>query len=461
MIHDIEGSAISAVRWFQNPQAQASSHYVVDGQTGLVYQLIKERDVAWHAGDRATNTRSVGIEHEGFAYRPGFFNPVEYEASARLTRAIALRYNIPRDRTHIIGHFEVPDSANPGHFGGRSGHTDPGPYWDWDYFMALTRNDARAVGSATLPVVLHPGETREAIFTLANTGDDPWLADAKAQPAPELRGQGPVYLGAYASGEAWGPKSAFYGAGWVSPRFAVSPTGGDTLPGAEGRFAVPLHAPQNVLGPVTETFRLFKTPIAPRLPVPFGPLMTVSARIVPWDITVSLPATPPLGWSVKTLPNGERAFWRKAAVVSPLSRFFMPGATMPPSVRWETNLPVAGEWDVYVRYTSGTGRNANATYRIPTSGAGNQQSEPGLHSVDQRASGGQWRKLGRFYFSPAPPPANAATTPGVRPGAAVPGPPPIIGVVELLPAAPTAGVLFGGAVRFVGPFPAQNKAAGK
>src|SRR5687768_10708127 len=86
VIHDIEGSATSAVNWFQNPQARASSHYVISGETGQIWQMVKERDIAYHAGDSETNGRSVGIEHQGFAYRPGFYDTTLYEASARLVR---------------------------------------------------------------------------------------------------------------------------------------------------------------------------------------------------------------------------------------------------------------------------------------------------------------------------------------------------------------------------------------
>ena len=166
VIHDIEGAGPEAIRWFQNPQARVSSHYVVDGQTGRVTQLVRERDIAWHAGDRLTNAHSVGIEHGGYAYRPGFYNPVEYEASAHLVRAIALRYGIPCDRTHIIGHFEVPDSAHPGQGGGRNGHTDPGPYWD--YFIALVRSDARPHSGDRCPSARclcprHPGRRGRAL----------------------------------------------------------------------------------------------------------------------------------------------------------------------------------------------------------------------------------------------------------------------------------------------------------
>ena len=37
---------------------------------------------------------------------------------------------VPMDRTHVIGHSEVPDPNNPGLYGGSDHHTDPGPNWD-------------------------------------------------------------------------------------------------------------------------------------------------------------------------------------------------------------------------------------------------------------------------------------------------------------------------------------------
>ena len=434
VIHDIEGAGPEAIRWFQNPQAQVSSHYVVDGQTGRITQLVRERDIAWHAGDHLTNARSIGIEHGGYAYRPGFYNPVEYEASAHLVRAIALRYAIPRDRTHIIGHFEVPDTAHPGHFGGRNGHTDPGPCWDWDYFMALVRSDAQ-LGPAPAPsaFLLHPGETVPAAFTLINTGDDPWPADPTASSNAVLRSQGPVYLGRWTS-DVPEASSAFSGPDWVSPRFAASPVGGDTAPGASGRFVVPLHASPAFLGAITETFRLVKVPPAPHLPVPFGPTLTVSARVVPWDIRAALPPAPP-GWAAKTLPDGTRALWCKAAVRGP---------RQPAPVRWQAVLPITGAWDVSVRWPAGTGRTASAAYQV--------RDTAGAKTIltDQRRGGGQWHTLGRFRFG-SPPEA-----PNVRPGAPLPTPAPILGTIALLPIASAPGVLVAGEVRFVGPYPAAH-----
>ncbi|GGY79932.1 N-acetylmuramoyl-L-alanine amidase [Streptomyces nitrosporeus] len=128
IVHVTQGSFASAVRVFQDPAHRAATHYIV-GQDGRVAQMIRELDVAYHAGNRSFNERSVGIEHEGFVDRPQDFTAKMYASSARLTASICARYAIPVDREHIIGHVEVPGTD----------HTDPGPHWDWDRYMKLVR----------------------------------------------------------------------------------------------------------------------------------------------------------------------------------------------------------------------------------------------------------------------------------------------------------------------------------
>jgi len=128
IVHVTQGSLASAVKAFQDPGHQAAAHYIV-GQDGRVTQMIRELDVAYHAGNRDYNERSVGIEHEGFVDRPQDFTDAMYAASARLTARICARYDIPVDREHIIGHVEVPGTD----------HTDPGEHWDWDRYMKLVR----------------------------------------------------------------------------------------------------------------------------------------------------------------------------------------------------------------------------------------------------------------------------------------------------------------------------------
>ena len=128
VIHVTQGSLASAVQAFQDPAHRAAAHYIV-GKDGGITQMIRELDVAYHAGNRGYNERSVGIEHEGFVDRPQDFTAAMYAASARLTAGICRRYGIPVDREHIIGHVEVPGTD----------HTDPGEHWDWDRYMRLVR----------------------------------------------------------------------------------------------------------------------------------------------------------------------------------------------------------------------------------------------------------------------------------------------------------------------------------
>ncbi|MYU21095.1 peptidoglycan recognition family protein [Streptomyces sp. SID8352] len=134
VVHVTQGSLASAVRAFQDPGHRAAAHYVV-GRDGRVTQMIRELDVAYHAGNREYNERSVGIEHEGFVDRPQDFTDAMYTASAELTAGICARYGIPVDRAHIIGHAEVPGAD----------HTDPGPHWDWDRYLRLVRRARTSV----------------------------------------------------------------------------------------------------------------------------------------------------------------------------------------------------------------------------------------------------------------------------------------------------------------------------
>ncbi|MFD0153908.1 N-acetylmuramoyl-L-alanine amidase [Streptomyces sp. NPDC055721] len=132
VIHVVQGSYATALKVFKNPGHGAAAHYVVR-KDGHVAQMIRELDVAFHAGNRDMNERSIGIEHEGFVDRPQDFTAAMYAGSARLTADICARYGIPVDREHIIGHVEVEGTD----------HTDPGPHWDWDRYLRLVREASK------------------------------------------------------------------------------------------------------------------------------------------------------------------------------------------------------------------------------------------------------------------------------------------------------------------------------
>lgn len=134
VVHMPEATYPITLQVFQDPEHGAAAHYVVRSHDGHVAQLVRELDVAYHAGNWDYNERSVGIEHEGWANRPEYLTDAMYRSSAQLTAGICERYNIPVDREHILGHREVP-------------HVDrvcPGEHWDWDRYLKLVRAARRS-----------------------------------------------------------------------------------------------------------------------------------------------------------------------------------------------------------------------------------------------------------------------------------------------------------------------------
>lgn len=82
-----------------------------------------------HHGDEVA---SVGVEHAGFSGVTDFSTRVaQLQASAAECAAFCRAIGRAPSRDFIIGHSE--DAT----FGGCSTHTDPGPTWPWDDYMAM------------------------------------------------------------------------------------------------------------------------------------------------------------------------------------------------------------------------------------------------------------------------------------------------------------------------------------
>ena len=153
VIHATEAaSADSTIGWFQDPDSDVSAHYLIDPQ-GQIIQMVKEKDVAWHA--REYNTSSIGIEHVGKTSDPNWATEAMYEASAALVDYLCEKYNIPIDRSRIRGHDELYDKS------------DPGQYWNWAYYLSLIKGQ-----TASPPIPSSPGSSSSlgsAIDTLTPT----------------------------------------------------------------------------------------------------------------------------------------------------------------------------------------------------------------------------------------------------------------------------------------------------
>ncbi len=154
-IHDIEGTALSALNVFQDSNSGASIQYVIDSD-GTIYQTLRESDIGYHVGNYWYNQHSIGIEHAGYdatGYR--WYNATEYLASAKLVAYLLQKYHLPLDRAHVVAHGTVPSPSSTI----TPNHVDPGPYWLWDYYFGLIHQQGvplPATGTTAQMVMLQP-----------------------------------------------------------------------------------------------------------------------------------------------------------------------------------------------------------------------------------------------------------------------------------------------------------------
>ena len=135
IVHDTEGSYDAAISTFQNPASYVSANYVIRSSDGAVTEMVRPQDVSWAAADWYVNMHAINIENEGFAAQGStWYTGAMYRSLATLVRYLAARYGIPLDREHILGHEDAP---GPTSYGTSVQHWDPGPFWNWNHFMAL------------------------------------------------------------------------------------------------------------------------------------------------------------------------------------------------------------------------------------------------------------------------------------------------------------------------------------
>ncbi|MGW7359312.1 peptidoglycan recognition protein family protein [Streptomyces sp. NPDC054802] len=177
VVHVTQGSYAGAISWFQNPSSNVSAHYVIRSSDGEITQMVRNRDTAWHA--RSANSSSLGIEHEGWVDNPSWFTDTMYRSSAALTKHLCDTYGIPKDRAHVTGHNELPDND----------HTDPGPHWNWTYYMQLvggTSGSVDGISFSSYPTLTSgaTGAHVKALQTLLKAQSfDPGAVDGQFGPA--------------------------------------------------------------------------------------------------------------------------------------------------------------------------------------------------------------------------------------------------------------------------------------
>ncbi|GGS69820.1 amidase [Planobispora rosea] len=195
VIHDGESSYRSMVNSVRNPR-YLSWHFTLRSGDGQIAQHLRARDVGWHAGNWDVNSRSIGLEHEGYLARGGaWYTEAMYRASAKLVRHLAWKYGVPLDRAHVVGHDNVPGTTRATV---RGMHTDPGPYWDWErYFQLLGRPLSRAARKGGRSVLILPRYAVQPFTGCRGSGGCPpqgastvWLRSRPAPGAPLVKDVG-------------------------------------------------------------------------------------------------------------------------------------------------------------------------------------------------------------------------------------------------------------------------------
>lgn len=353
VIHVMQGSYNGAISWFKNPASNVSAHYLMRAADGDITQMVRNRDIGWHAGNWTYNTRSIGIEHEGFVSDPNWFTPTVYQTSARLSRYLSLQYGFLRTREHIIGHVEVPGAT----------HTDPGPHWNWNLYMSLVRLGAEYAGGKN-PGRIKSGSTYPTTLFFTNSADDPWPAggDIRLATANPVDSTSPFYDPAT----------------WISPTRVGGPAG-EVPPGGTGAFPITLRAPAGP-GIFSGSFQLVKEGVGR-----FGPIVTLTIVVGTGEKVIDNDSADfeTFGtWSTGTTAPGHYGPDYRFAASNVPTNF----------CNWFLGVPTEAYYDVYAWWSQGTNRSDAVTYSVNTG------TTTANHVLNQQANGGRWNLLGRYYI---------------------------------------------------------------
>lgn len=167
VVHDMEyperlTAAEDVAKFFANqakdppggPYKGSSAHYNVDADS--IVGSVHESDVAWHAP--GGNHNGIGIEHAGYASQRAedwadAYSDAELRLSSRLAADIAKRHSIPivwlSPADLLAGKRGITSHNNVTLAFKRGNHTDPGPNFPVEHYVALVRGDATTPAEPT------------------------------------------------------------------------------------------------------------------------------------------------------------------------------------------------------------------------------------------------------------------------------------------------------------------------
>ena len=123
-----------AIKRLQSQVAKVSCHYLIS-KRGKVFQLVEDKNIAWHAGksrwetDVNLNSKSIGIElvNKGNEMYP----ELQIKALIKLISILKKKYKIKPK--YVLGHEDVAPNRKK----------DPGPKFPWDRLINLNLSKKR------------------------------------------------------------------------------------------------------------------------------------------------------------------------------------------------------------------------------------------------------------------------------------------------------------------------------
>lgn len=164
IVHDTEGHFAGDESVLTSAAAPVeSAHFLIGREQGQCVYIVPITETAWTAGNDQVGEQAVQVEMSGFAGNGEGYTDYQYDKLAEIYRWCVAQgmTGVPPvylglhpadtdggpepDDAGIIGHAGVPNpnglSASPP-WGGASGHTDPGPDFQWDRFIGLISGNA-------------------------------------------------------------------------------------------------------------------------------------------------------------------------------------------------------------------------------------------------------------------------------------------------------------------------------
>ena len=105
-------SEIESIKRLKNPKAKVSCHYFIN-RKGKVIQMVKDLNIAWHAGKSKwknfsnLNSNSLGIElvNKGHDYGYQNFSNLQIKSLIKLCKILKKKYTIKKE--DFLGHSDI------------------------------------------------------------------------------------------------------------------------------------------------------------------------------------------------------------------------------------------------------------------------------------------------------------------------------------------------------------------